>query len=109
MYGKLREKLNRELKEIADSGLYKSEHLISSAQQARIRVGAKKVLNMCANNYLGLADNKEIIEAVKKGLDTHGFGMASVRFICGTQDIHHELEKKISDFLPTTFNWFVGF
>ena len=101
MYGKLREELNRELKEIADSGLYKSERRITSAQQARIRVGAKEVLNMCANNYLGLADNKEIIEAVKKGLDTHGFGMASVRFICGTQDIHHELEKKISDFFGT--------
>jgi glycine C-acetyltransferase len=101
MYGKLRKELNRELKEIADAGLYKSERHITTAQQARIRVGAKEVLNMCANNYLGLADNKDIIDAVKKGLDTRGFGMASVRFICGTQDIHNELEKKISNFCMT--------
>ncbi len=101
MYGKYREELKKQLEEIADSGLYKSERHITSAQQARISVGAKQVLNMCANNYLGLADNKEIIEAVKKGLDARGFGMASVRFICGTQDIHYELEKKISDFFGT--------
>jgi glycine C-acetyltransferase len=101
MYGKFRDELQNELDEITESGLYKSERHITSAQQARIKVGAKQVLNMCANNYLGLADNKEIIEAVKKGLDDRGFGMASVRFICGTQDIHHELEKKISDFFGT--------
>ncbi len=101
MYGQYREELKKQLEEIADSGLYKSERHITSAQQARISVGAKQVLNMCANNYLGLADNKEIIEAVKKGLDARGFGMASVRFICGTQDIHYELEKKISDFFET--------
>ena len=101
MYGKIRDELQDELDEITESGLYKSERHITSAQQARIKVGAKQVLNMCANNYLGLADNKEIIEAVKKGLDDRGFGMASVRFICGTQDIHHELEKKISDFFGT--------
>jgi glycine C-acetyltransferase len=101
MYGQYREKLEKEIQEIADSGLYKSERHITSAQRARIRVGEKQVLNMCANNYLGLADNKEIIEAAKNGLDTHGFGMASVRFICGTQDIHHELENKISAFLGT--------
>ncbi|CAB1061940.1 2-amino-3-ketobutyrate coenzyme A ligase (EC [Olavius sp. associated proteobacterium Delta 1] len=101
MYGQYREELEKELQEITDSGLYKSERHIASAQQARIRVGAKSVLNMCANNYLGLADNKEIIDSVKKGLDERGFGMASVRFICGTQDIHHELEKNISDFSGT--------
>ena len=101
MYGQFRDELQNELEEITKSGLYKSERHITSAQQARIRVGETQVLNMCANNYLGLADNKEIIEAVKKGLDERGFGMASVRFICGTQDIHHELEEKISDFFGT--------
>ncbi|MGD9300380.1 MAG: glycine C-acetyltransferase [Desulfobacterales bacterium] len=101
MYGKFQDELQNELEEITESGLYKSERHITSAQQARISVGEKQVLNMCANNYLGLADNKEIIAAVKKGLDDRGFGMASVRFICGTQDIHHELEKKISDFFDT--------
>jgi glycine C-acetyltransferase len=101
MYGQYAEELKKELKEIADSGLYKTERHISSAQQARIRVGDKQVLNMCANNYLGLADNREIIEAVKKGLDARGFGMASVRFICGTQDIHNDLENKISEFFGT--------
>jgi len=101
MYGKYREALKHELKEIAQSGLYKSERHITSAQQARINVGANQVLNMCANNYLGLANNSEIIKAVKAGLDERGFGMASVRFICGTQDIHAELEKKISHFFGT--------
>lgn len=101
MYGQFREELEKELQDISESGLYKSERHITSAQQARIRVGAKQVLNMCANNYLGLADNQEIIESVKKGLDERGFGMASVRFICGTQDIHHELEQNISDFFGT--------
>ena len=99
MYGKYRAELKHELEEIAQAGLYKSERHISSAQQARINVGENQVLNMCANNYLGLANNSEIIEAVKAGLDERGFGMASVRFICGTQDIHSELEKKISHFL----------
>ena len=101
MYGQFKDELQNVLKEITESGLYKSERHITSAQQARIRVGQKHVLNMCANNYLGLADNKEIIKAVKKGLDARGFGMASVRFICGTQDIHCDLEKKISRFLGT--------
>ena len=101
MYGKYREKLKHELKEIAQSGLYKSERHITSAQQARINVGENQVLNMCANNYLGLANNSEIIDAVKTGLDQRGFGMASVRFICGTQDIHSELENKISRFFGT--------
>ncbi|MFC1885861.1 aminotransferase class I/II-fold pyridoxal phosphate-dependent enzyme, partial [Thermodesulfobacteriota bacterium] len=101
MYEQIKDKLKNVLEEITESGLYKSERQITSAQQARILVGQKQVLNMCANNYLGLADNKEIIEAVKKGLDARGFGMASVRFICGTQDIHRDLEKRISRFLGT--------
>jgi glycine C-acetyltransferase len=101
MYGKYREKLKHELEELTQSGLYKSERHIASAQQARIKVAENQVLNMCANNYLGLANNNEIIKAVKAGLDERGFGMASVRFICGTQDIHFELEKKISQFFGT--------
>jgi glycine C-acetyltransferase len=101
MYGRIQDELKATLEEISESGLYKSERSITSAQQARIRVGDRQVLNMCANNYLGLADNQEIISAVKKGLDERGFGMASVRFICGTQDIHQELENKISAFLGT--------
>jgi glycine C-acetyltransferase len=101
MYGNVREALKNELEEITKSGLFKSERYIASPQKARIDVGKKEVLNMCANNYLGLANNSEIIEAVKAGLDSRGFGMASVRFICGTQDIHDELEKKISDFFGT--------
>jgi glycine C-acetyltransferase len=101
MYGKYREVLKQELEQISQSGLYKSERLIKSAQQAHIEVGGNQVLNMCANNYLGLANNREIIDAVKLGLDQRGFGMASVRFICGTQDIHTELEKKISRYFGT--------
>lgn len=101
MYGKIRETLAQELEKISSSGLYKTERYITSAQEARISVNEKKVLNLCANNYLGLANSPEIIAAVKEGLDRRGFGMASVRFICGTQDIHHELERKISDFFRT--------
>jgi glycine C-acetyltransferase len=101
MYGSIQEELKQTLDDIMESGLYKTERNITSAQQARISVDNRQVLNMCANNYLGLADNKEIIAAVKKGLDERGFGMASVRFICGTQDIHQELEKKISAFFDT--------
>jgi len=101
MYAKFGDALKKELKDITQAGLYKSERHITSAQQARISVGQKQVLNMCANNYLGLANNPEIIAAVKSGLDARGFGMASVRFICGTQDIHHELENKISAFFGT--------
>ncbi len=99
MYGNIREELKQELEDISNSGLYKTERRITSPQKARISVAEKEVLNMCANNYLGLADNSEIIAAVKKGLDSRGFGMASVRFICGTQDIHKELEEQISTFL----------
>jgi glycine C-acetyltransferase len=101
MYGKFQDALEKELEDISQSGLYKTERHITSAQRARINVGPKEVLNMCANNYLGLADNAEIIEAVKKGLDSRGFGMASVRFICGTQDLHQQLEQKISGFFGT--------
>ncbi len=101
MYGKFSEALQKELEDISNAGLYKTERHITSPQKARISVGKKEVLNMCANNYLGLADNSEIIEAVKKGLDSRGFGMASVRFICGTQDVHHQLEQKISEFFGT--------
>jgi len=101
MYGKVRDELKHELEDISNSGLYKTERHITSPQKARIRVAKKEVLNMCANNYLGLADNSEIIEAVKAGLDSRGFGMASVRFICGTQDLHYDLEQKISDFFGT--------
>ena len=101
MYGKFEDALQKELKDITQSGLYKTERHITSPQKARISVGKNEVLNMCANNYLGLADNAEIIAAVKKGLDERGFGMASVRFICGTQDGHHQLEQKISEFFGT--------
>jgi glycine C-acetyltransferase len=101
MYGKYREELEQEIAEITKAGLYKTERYITSAQQARISVGNQQVVNMCANNYLGLANNRDIIEAVKAGLDDRGFGMASVRFICGSQDIHLELEKKISAFFKT--------
>ena len=101
MYGKIRDALEKKLEDISKSGLYKTERHITSPQKARISVGKKEVLNMCANNYLGLADNSEIIAAVKKGLDSRGFGMASVRFICGTQDLHRELEQKISEFFGT--------
>lgn len=87
---------------IKDDGLYKSERIITSPQSSHIELpGGQKVINFCANNYLGLADHPAIIKAAKKALDTHGFGMASVRFICGTQDLHKQLEQKISDFFGT--------
>ena len=90
------------IQSIKDDGLYKSERIITSPQSSHIELpGGKKVINFCANNYLGLADHPAIIKAAKKALDTHGFGMASVRFICGTQDIHKELELKISEFFGT--------
>ncbi len=91
-----------ELKQIRDQGLFKSERIITSPQSAEIELAdGRKVLNFCANNYLGLADNPEIIQTAKDSLDSHGFGMASVRFICGTQDLHKQLEKKIADFFGT--------
>lgn len=94
-------RLGKELEEIKASGLYKNERIITSEQAAEIEVGGKKVLNFCSNNYLGLAADPTVIEASKKILDDRGYGLSSVRFICGTQDIHKELEKKISEFLGT--------
>src|SRR6185295_19445722 len=90
-----------ELQEIDAAGLIKKERIITSAQGAEIVVNDKTVLNFCANNYLGLSSHPKIIEAAHKAIETHGYGMSSVRFICGTQDIHKELEEKISDFLGT--------
>ncbi len=94
--------LSSQLRDIKDAGLFKGERIITSSQQSHINVAdGSEVINMCANNYLGLANSPELINAAKEAMDTHGFGMASVRFICGTQDIHKELEEKISEFLQT--------
>ena len=102
MYGKLKNQLQTELQNIKDSGLYKEERIIVTPQDADISVSTgKEVINFCANNYLGLSSNTEVVEAAKRTLDTHGFGLSSVRFICGTQDIHKTLEQKIADFLGT--------
>ena len=102
MYGKVKQYLTDELAAIEAAGLYKKERIITGSQQAEITVtGNKQVLNFCANNYLGLSNNPRLIEAAKRGMDTHGYGMSSVRFICGTQDIHKELEKAISDYFGT--------
>lgn len=96
---KIREELATTLEEIRDAGLYKEERFITTPQSAHIATDKGKYLNFCANNYLGLADNEEIIEAAHRGLDEYGYGTASVRFICGTQDIHRELERKIADYV----------
>ncbi|HNV08364.1 MAG: 2-amino-3-ketobutyrate coenzyme A ligase [Alphaproteobacteria bacterium ADurb.BinA280] len=97
-----RVRLSRELDSIREDGLFKTERVIVTAQSTAIRTSdGREVLNFCANNYLGLADNAEVIEAAKSALDTHGFGMASVRFICGTQDLHKQLEDRISEFFGT--------
>lgn len=101
MYNKFQEYLQKELAQIEADGLYKNERIIESPQGAEIMVKGKKCLNFCANNYLGLADNPELIEAAKKGMDARGFGMASVRFICGCQDLHKQLEAKIAEFFGT--------
>jgi glycine C-acetyltransferase len=101
MYGKIKEYLQTELQTIEDNGIFKKERIITSPQGAEIMVNGEKVLNFCSNNYLGLSSHPEVIQAAKDTLDTHGFGMSSVRFICGTQDIHKTLEKKISDFYGT--------
>jgi glycine C-acetyltransferase len=101
MFDQAREHYRATLKEIEDAGLYKSERIVRSPQGARIQVAAGEVLNFCANNYLGLSSAPEILEAAHQGLDARGFGLSSVRFICGTQDIHKELEEKISRFLST--------
>jgi glycine C-acetyltransferase len=98
----LREKLLAEINTIEEAGLYKKERIITSPQDAEITLAdGSRVLNFCANNYLGLSSHPKVLEAAKNAIDTHGFGMSSVRFICGTQDIHKELEKKIADFLGT--------
>lgn len=94
-------RLQQELDEIQTAGLYKNERIITSEQGAEIKVGGKTVINLCANNYLGLSSHPKVVSAAKKAIDTHGYGMSSVRFICGTQDIHRELEQKISKFLGT--------
>lgn len=99
MYGNIKEYLEKEIENIKEEGLYKKERIITSPQGAEITLeGGKKVLNFCANNYLGLSSHPEVVQAAKDTLDSHGFGMSSVRFICGTQDIHKELERKIADF-----------
>src|SRR4051795_682317 len=102
MLAEFDQRLANTLAEIRSQGLYKSERIITSPQDAHIAVaGGRQVLNMCANNYLGLADHPAIVAAAKEALDTHGFGMASVRFICGTQDIHKQLESALTKFLGT--------
>ena len=102
MYNTLQPVLQQELAAIEEAGLYKRERIITSPQGADITVqGGKEVINFCANNYLGLSGDERVIEAAKKAMDTHGYGLSSVRFICGTQDIHKELEKKIAEFLGT--------
>lgn len=102
MYGKLKESLQNELLQIKDAGLFKSERIINSPQGAEIELtDGSKVLNFCANNYLGLSSHPKVIEAAKASIDARGYGMSSVRFICGTQDIHKELEEKLAQFLGT--------
>jgi len=102
MYEQFKPKLEQELQSIEEAGLFKRERIITSAQAAQITIaGGKQVLNFCANNYLGLSSHPRVVQAAKEAIDTHGFGLSSVRFICGTQDIHKELEKKLSEFLGT--------
>lgn len=99
MYGNIKEHLQNELQEIENAGLFKSERIITTSQDAVIKVSTgEEVINFCANNYLGLSNNKEVIQAAKDVMDTHGYGMSSVRFICGTQDIHKQLEQSIAKF-----------
>ncbi|MEQ6125125.1 glycine C-acetyltransferase [Pseudotenacibaculum sp. MALMAid0570] len=102
MYGAIKDHLQKEIQEIKEAGLYKSERIITSSQDAVIKISTgEEVINFCANNYLGLSNNPEVIQAAKDTLDSHGFGMSSVRFICGTQDIHKQLEAKIAEFYNT--------
>ena len=99
MYGDIKQHLQKELENIREAGLYKTERIITSSQDAVIQISTgQEVINFCANNYLGLSNHPEVIQAAKDTMDTHGYGMSSVRFICGTQDIHKQLEKKIADF-----------
>src|SRR5690606_6876839 len=100
MYDNIKPELEKKIQAIKDAGLYKRERVITSPQSAEVTISdGTKVLNFCANNYLGLSSHPAIIQAAKDTLDSHGYGMSSVRFICGTQDIHRELERKISEFL----------
>ncbi len=102
MYGSIQQHLQKEIQEIKDNGLYKKERIIVSPQGAEIKIdNGQTVLNFCANNYLGLSSHPEVVQAAKDALDSHGFGMSSVRFICGTQDIHKQLEKEIANFYGT--------
>jgi glycine C-acetyltransferase len=101
MYSKIKQHLQSELQTITDNGIYKTERIITSPQGAEITVNGETVLNFCANNYLGLSSHLEVVQAAKDTLDSHGFGMSSVRFICGTQDIHKTLERKIAEFYGT--------
>src|SRR5690606_8040579 len=102
MYGSIKEHLQKEIKQIKEDGLYKKERIITSPQDAVIKISTgQEVINFCANNYLGLSSHPEVIKAAKDTMDSHGFGMSSVRFICGTQDIHKELESKIAEFYGT--------
>ena len=101
MYGKIQAHLKNELNTIQQNGLYKKERIITSPQGAEIVVNGETVLNFCSNNYLGLSSHPEVVQAAKDALDSHGFGMSSVRFICGTQDIHKQLEAAIADFYGT--------
>ena len=101
MYGKIKEHLQQELADIKAAGLYKNERVITSPQRAEIEVAGRPVLNFCANNYLGLSDNGRLIEAAIRAMDARGFGMSSVRFICGCQDIHKELERAVADYFGT--------
>ena len=101
MYGKIKEQLCATLENLKSAGLYKEERIIESPQGAAIQVKGEEVLNFCANNYLGLSNHPRLIEGAKQMMDRRGFGMSSVRFICGTQDIHKELEAAISDYFHT--------
>ena len=102
MYGKIKEHLAKELEQISDAGLFKAERIISSSQEAEIELeSGERVLNFCANNYLGLSNHPELVKAAKDAMDSHGFGMSSVRFICGTQDLHKSLEQKIASYFGT--------
>ena len=102
MYGKMKQDLQQTLEELKEQGLYKTERIITSSQSSEIRVGGgETVLNFCANNYLGLANNPQVVKAAQNIMNEWGFGLSSVRFICGTQDIHKKLEEKVSDFLGT--------
>ena len=101
MYGGLKDALSNELQSIHEQGLYKDERVILSPQAAKIKVRDGEVINFCANNYLGLSSHPKIVEAAHRGLEQWGYGMSSVRFICGTQQIHKDLEEKISEFMGT--------